>query len=139
MDFHRSGTTWRKEDMAAKIAHKPPAKLFGGDALGAYAMAAVESVAGMLQSGSISVLWSLAELQDAFAVTGDVAEIGVHHGRLFIMLCLALNPGERAHAVDISAIRRAATRPTGTSSWPTWRAFILRPSISISPSRTAAR
>ena len=87
--------------MAAKIAHKPPAKLFGGDALGAYAMAAVESVAGMLQSGSISVLWSLAELQDAFAVTGDVAEIGVHHGRLFIMLCLALNPGERAHAVDI--------------------------------------
>ena len=71
-------------------------KLFGGDALGAYAMRDVESVAGMLQSGSISVIWSLAELQDFFGVTGDVAEIGVHHGRLFIMLCLAMNAGERA-------------------------------------------
>jgi hypothetical protein len=78
-----------------------PDKLYGGDALGAYAMESVESVAGMLQSGSISVIWSLAELQDYFGVTGDVAEIGVHHGRLFIMLCLAMSRGERAYAVDM--------------------------------------
>ncbi len=78
-----------------------PEKMFGGDVLGAYAMRDVESVAGMLQSGSISVIWSLAELQDFFGVTGDVAEIGVHHGRLFIMLCLAMNAGERAFAVDL--------------------------------------
>ena len=54
-----------------------PDKLYGGESLGAYAMGGVESVAGMLQSGSISVIWSLAELQDFFGVTGDVAEIGV--------------------------------------------------------------
>jgi len=83
------------------MADTIPEKLFGGDALGAYAMAGVESVAGMLQSGSISVIWSLAELQDFFGVNGDVAEIGVHHGRLFVMLCLAMRRGERAFAVDM--------------------------------------
>lgn len=79
----------------------PADKLFGALALGAYAMRGVESVPGMLQSGSVSVLWSLIELQDEFGIGGDVAEIGVHHGRLFIMLCLALNAGERAYALDI--------------------------------------
>ena len=78
-----------------------PHKLHGTGALRAYAMGGVESVQGMLQSGSISVIWSAAELQDFFGVTGHVGEIGVHHGRLFIMLCLTRNEGERAFAVDV--------------------------------------
>ena len=78
-----------------------PHKLHGPGVLRAYAMGGVESGQGMLQSGSISVIWSAAELQDFFGVTGHVGEIGVHHGRLFILLCLARNEGERAFAVDV--------------------------------------
>lgn len=58
-------------------------------------------VPGMLQTGSISVIWSLIEAQDDLNVRGDVAEIGVFYGKLLILLSLALKTGERAHAFDI--------------------------------------
>jgi hypothetical protein len=32
---------------------------------------------------------------------GAVAEIGVHHGRSFIAMCLALQPGQKSYCVDI--------------------------------------
>ena len=74
-------------------------KKFDGRSLADYAAAGVETVPGMLQSGSVSVIWSILELQDAFGVTGPVA--GVFKGRLFILLCHGLNDGERAFAIDI--------------------------------------
>lgn len=55
----------------------------------------------MLQSGSVSVFLSVLELQDAFAITGDVAEIGVFQGKTLILMAKALNEGERAVAVEI--------------------------------------
>ena len=55
----------------------------------------------MLQSGSISIIWSLIELQDEFGATGPVAEIGVHQGRTLLLLCHALNHGERAIGIDM--------------------------------------
>lgn len=58
-------------------------------------------VSGMLQTGSISVIWSLIEAQHDLKVQGDVAEIGVFHGKLLILLSLALKTSERAHAFDI--------------------------------------
>jgi len=76
-------------------------KLLDPNALAAYALQDVDSVQGMFQSGAVSVLWSAMELQDEYGISGDVAEIGVHHGKLLIMLCLGLNLGERAIAVEI--------------------------------------
>ena len=61
----------------------------------------VESVNGMLQSGSLSILWSLMELQDHFDITGNVAEIGVFQGKLLILMCHWLNRGETAYGIDI--------------------------------------
>jgi predicted O-methyltransferase YrrM len=69
-------------------------------ALAAYAETGVGTVGGLLQSGSIAILWSLIELQDAFGMAGDVAEIGVFQGKTFLMLAHALNAGERAFAVE---------------------------------------
>jgi len=69
-------------------------------ALAAYVDSGVDTVGGLLQSGSIAVLWSLIELQDAFAVAGDVAEIGVFQGKTFLMLAHGLNKGERAFAIE---------------------------------------
>lgn len=60
-----------------------------------------QSVKGWLQSGSMSILWSLLEVQTLHGVSGDVAEIGVFHGKLFVALALSLRQQERAVAVDI--------------------------------------
>jgi hypothetical protein len=40
------------------------------------------------------------ELQDAFGIEGDAAEIGVYQGKTFLLLAHALNGGERAFAIE---------------------------------------
>ncbi len=81
--------------------HNRLAKKFSAQSLAEYAATGVESVPGALQSGSVSVIWSILELQDVFGVAGPIAEIGVFKGKLFLLLCQGLNEGERAFAIDI--------------------------------------
>ena len=66
-----------------------------------FATRGIDTLNGMLQSGSLSVIWSLLEIQDYLKVTGNIAEIGVHQGKLFLLLCHWMNRGEIAHAIDI--------------------------------------
>lgn len=40
-------------------------------------------------------------LQEQLGIKGSVAEIGVHHGKSFLPLCLALRPDEKAMCIDI--------------------------------------
>ena len=75
-----------------------------------FATGDVASINGMLQSGSLSVIWSLLEIQDYFNVTGDIVEIGVHQGKLFLLLCHWLNREETAYAIDIFG------RPVGSDT-----------------------
>lgn len=64
----------------------------------------------MLQSGSVSVFLSAFELQDAFGIGGDVAEIGVFQGKTLILMAHALHRGERAVAIEMFG------RPPGTDT-----------------------
>jgi hypothetical protein len=41
------------------------------------------------------------DLHREFAITGNLAEIGVHHGKFFIPLHNMLRAGERSVAIDI--------------------------------------
>ncbi|MAI11897.1 MAG: hypothetical protein CBD27_07900 [Rhodospirillaceae bacterium TMED167] len=75
-----------------------------------FATGDVASINGMLQSGSLSIIWSLLEIQDYLNVTGDIAEIGVHQGKLFLLLCHWLNRGETGYAIDIFG------RPVGSDT-----------------------
>jgi hypothetical protein len=59
-----------------------------------------QHVDGYLQSGSASIIWSIFDIQDELEIAGNLAEIGVYHGKLFILLCHCLRKGERAFAVD---------------------------------------
>lgn len=43
----------------------------------------------------------LTAYQRRHALGGSVAEIGLHHGKSFIALCLALQPGEQAYGIDL--------------------------------------
>ncbi|MCV7219386.1 class I SAM-dependent methyltransferase [Mycolicibacterium elephantis] len=58
-------------------------------------------VTGFLQPEVLLLLDVLNSAQRAKQVSGAVAEIGVHHGRLFIGLRLLQRPGEKAVAIDI--------------------------------------
>lgn len=71
-----------------------------------YCMRGHRQVEGWLQRGSLSILWSLLEAQRLHALAGDVAEIGVFHGKLFIALALSLTDEERAIAVDLFEMKR---------------------------------
>ena len=70
------------------------------DPIAAYCLRGHESVAGWLQPGATSLIWSLIEVQKHERISGDIAEIGVWHGKLFILLSLSLAPSEKANAVD---------------------------------------
>jgi Methyltransferase domain len=58
-------------------------------------------VTGFLQPEILAVLDVLNRAQRKKQVTGAIAEIGVHHGKLFIGLRLLQRPGEKSVAIDI--------------------------------------
>lgn len=58
-------------------------------------------IPGYLHQGAASIIVEIGQIQSRIGVTGHVAEIGVHEGRLFILLCLLRNDGEAAVAVDV--------------------------------------
>jgi hypothetical protein len=59
------------------------------------------TVDGWLDEGAISAVVAFAGWQEQHGIHGDVAEIGVHHGKFFILLANLRLTGERAFAVDV--------------------------------------
>ncbi|TAJ34478.1 MAG: class I SAM-dependent methyltransferase [Reyranella sp.] len=58
-------------------------------------------VEGWLRTEAALTVIALADRQRALGVNGGTAEIGVHHGKLFILLYLLSRSPERAVAVDL--------------------------------------
>jgi len=58
-------------------------------------------VDGWLRSEAMLAIVALNERQRALGVEGGIAEIGVHHGKLFILLYLLGRAPERAIAIDL--------------------------------------
>lgn len=69
--------------------------------LNAYVKHGNRLVKGWLTPGAIQAILSLSAEQRKAGVSGGVAEIGVHHGRLFILLYLLGVIGEPAVAIDL--------------------------------------
>jgi hypothetical protein len=59
------------------------------------------SVHGWISVSDAKIFAALLELQVMYAISGAVVEIGVHHGRSFILLALARRGSERALAIDL--------------------------------------
>src|SRR3546814_2241549 len=66
-----------------------------------YVRQGLKRVDGWLFPYSVDFIRSLAALQRDTGIAGSVGEIGVHHGKLFILLALARQAGEGAFAVDV--------------------------------------
>jgi hypothetical protein len=58
-------------------------------------------VDGWLRSEAAEVVVALTERQRSLGVAGGIAEIGVHHGKLFILLYLLAQASEKAVAIDL--------------------------------------
>lgn len=72
-----------------------------GDRLAAYLGGGAESVEGWLDAFSARAIACLGKAQTGAGVTGSVGEIGIHHGRLFILLRLLATPAEKSFAIDL--------------------------------------
>jgi hypothetical protein len=66
-----------------------------------YIRSGSKTVNGWLAPESGRLVQIVSDAQLAWGTTGSVGEIGIHHGRLFILLYLLAHPTERAFAVDI--------------------------------------
>jgi len=66
-----------------------------------YAARGYRRVDGWLERDAVRIIRDAAEVQDAQGVNGSVAEIGIHHGKLFILLFLLAGPGGQGFACDL--------------------------------------
>ena len=66
-----------------------------------YLAAGLNNVQGWLSTYSAEFIAVLSEIQHKAGYTGAVGEIGVHHGKLFILLLLTASRREKAFAIDV--------------------------------------
>jgi hypothetical protein len=66
-----------------------------------YVTRSMSTVPGYLLPLDAEIICALLSHQDEANIAGNLCEIGVHHGKLFLMLALARGAGERAVAVDL--------------------------------------
>ena len=71
------------------------------DQLAKYSAFGHQKVDGWLLEVAIALIISLDRAQQEYEVKGNICEIGVHHGRLFILLDLLTREGENALAIDV--------------------------------------
>ena len=69
--------------------------------LAQYCASGRKQVHGWLNPVDAELFLQILLLQDSLGIRGGAAEIGVHHGKSFIPLCLGLHDNERAVCVDI--------------------------------------
>lgn len=67
----------------------------------AYIARGMRRVDGWLTPLDAGMTATVSAFQGAEGLTGSVGEIGIHHGRMFLILALGLRPGEKAFAIDV--------------------------------------
>jgi hypothetical protein len=72
-----------------------------------------KGVEGWLDRYSAELIKHLNDIQLAEGIAGSVGEIGVHHGRLFILLRLLRRPGETSVAIDVFGDQHLNTDGSG--------------------------
>ena len=86
------------------VSGDPPVGGWAGGlftALASYLELGIKMVEGWLSPTTASIISHLLIEQAHGGLRGDVCEIGVHHGKLFLVLANGTLPGEHAVAVDV--------------------------------------
>lgn len=66
-----------------------------------YLIGGYSKVGGWLVPTTAHIMAILAEEQTKLGIRGDLAEIGVHHGKSFLVLANSVAPGEKIFAIDV--------------------------------------
>jgi hypothetical protein len=85
-----------------------------------------EKVSGWLNSGAALATFLLSDWQVRAGITGHVAEIGVHHGKYFILLALLRQPSEMAVAIDVFGDQALNVDSSGLGDYDIFVANISR-------------
>src|ERR1700733_5455859 len=93
MDSRMSNMTGESENSDASVAVSPT--------LRTYLRRKIYSVNGYLKSLDARLIVALASWQTSNKIAGGLAEIGVHHGKLFFLLALSRQVGEKSLAIDL--------------------------------------
>jgi len=101
-----------------------------------YRQSGYEQVEGWLEPETLDVLRALADRQAQIGVDGSVVEIGVHHGRLFIGLQLAVPAGTPAVAIDVFGDQQSNIDSSGQGDlrkfeanvrrWSDWSSVVVK-------------
>ena len=97
-----------------------------GKAITQYIDGGQRSVDGWLSNLDARLIALLAAHQKQRGITGSVGEIGIHHGRLLILLALTLEKDERAFAVDIFGEQELNLDRSGEGDEARFRANLQR-------------
>jgi Methyltransferase domain len=87
-------------NVIAESEHSDPSAAVS-PALRNYLRWKIYSVNGYLKSLDARLIVALASWQTGTNITGSLAEIGVHHGKLFFLLALSRQVGEKSLAIDL--------------------------------------
>ena len=82
-------------------------------ALRRYVSRGYRRVDGWLDRDAVRIIRDVAAIQDDQGVEGSVAEIGIHHGKLFILLHLLASPGGKGYAFDLFDMQAENTDRSG--------------------------
>lgn len=66
-----------------------------------YAKNKFKEIEGWLDPNTSLIISSLSQILNELKISGGIGEIGVHHGKLFILLHLMLNKNERSFCIDV--------------------------------------
>jgi hypothetical protein len=83
-------------------------------------------VEGWMLPGAARIIVALGTMQDAEAIAGNVAEIGVHHGKLFILMYLLTRDGEHAVAIDLFSDQARNIEQSGAGDLNKFRTNLCR-------------
>jgi hypothetical protein len=88
------------DNMTAESRHSD-ASVAVSPALRNYLRWKIHSINGYLKSLDACLIVALAGWQTSSKIAGGLAEIGVHHGKLFFLLALSRQVGEKSLAIDL--------------------------------------
>jgi hypothetical protein len=90
-----------RADMTTMRHDDPPGDTDIGRRIDHYIRRGHRTIEGWLTSCDAELIKVVGSAQKAFGISGAVGEIGVHHGKLFVLLDLVRREQEKAFAVDV--------------------------------------
>ncbi|SDR39352.1 Methyltransferase domain-containing protein [Rhizobiales bacterium GAS113] len=81
-----------------------------------YLLSGFDRIAGWLNPTTAHIMAALADRQRRDGMEGDIAEIGVHHGKSFLALANSIAAGEKLFAIDVFEDQHKNTDKSGSGS-----------------------